>query len=121
MDLESTSYTVSENNDVVEVCAVLYTPDISCPIKFAFDIRVSTSVDSSSGAGSGGSGGISDDIAGEDNTGEGSTGGGSTGEGSTDEGSTGEGSTVCRHYTTCRILYYTDCVCSLHSQAVHLF
>ena len=69
MGLESTFYNVSENESVVEVCAVVYTPDISCPINFAFDVRVSTSTDSSSCAGSRGNDTTSDDIAGEGNTG----------------------------------------------------
>ena len=87
--LERTFYNASKN-DVVEVCAVVYTPDIFCPINFAFDVRVSTSITSSSGASSRGNDSTSDDIAGE----------GNTGEGSADEGSAGEGNTGCGYYTT---------------------
>ena len=61
--LESTFYNVSENEGVVEVCAVVYSPDISCPINFAFDVKVVKSIDSSSADGSGGDGNAGDDSA----------------------------------------------------------
>ena len=98
MGLESTSYNVSEN-DVVEVCAVVYTPNISCPINFTFDIRVSTRGNDST----------SDDIAGEGNTGEGNAGEVNAGEVSADE-------------KAIQVMGTTQhCTCSLNSQPVLLF
>ena len=61
--LESTSYNTSENEGVVEVCAVVFSPNISCPINFAFDVGVLTSIDSSFADGSGGDGSAGDDSA----------------------------------------------------------
>ena len=72
--LESTSYNVSENDGVVEVCAVVYSPDISCPINFAFDVSVTTSSDISSADGSGGDGSASDGSARDGSAGEGKAG-----------------------------------------------
>ena len=46
--LEKTSYRVLENVSVVEVCAIVYSPIDSCPIPFAFDVRLST-IDDSAG------------------------------------------------------------------------
>ena len=45
--LERTLYQVLENVGVVEVCAILYSPNssIPCPIKFGFDVSLSTSSD----------------------------------------------------------------------------
>lgn len=43
--LERTLYTVSENVGVVEVCAVVFSPDISCPIGFPFIVNIFTSPD----------------------------------------------------------------------------
>ena len=40
--LEETFYRVSETDGVVEVCVVVYEPNISCPIEFPFDIMLST-------------------------------------------------------------------------------
>ena len=46
--LERTLYQVSEDVGVVEVCAIVYSPNgnIPCPIDFAFDVILSTSDDS---------------------------------------------------------------------------
>ena len=41
--LERTFYQVSEDVGVVEVCAIVYSPNITCPIQFAFNINLSTS------------------------------------------------------------------------------
>ena len=43
MGLEKTFYNVSENVGVVEVCAIVYSPTIDCPIEFPFDVGLSTS------------------------------------------------------------------------------
>ena len=40
--LERTIYQVSEDVGVVEVCAVVYSPIISCPISFPFIIGLDT-------------------------------------------------------------------------------
>ena len=40
--LEETFYQVSETDGVVEVCVVIYEPDIVCPIEFPFDVSLST-------------------------------------------------------------------------------
>ena len=40
--LERTAYRVVENVTVFEVCAVVYSPQISCPIEFPFTIALST-------------------------------------------------------------------------------
>ena len=40
--LERTIYQVSEDDGVVEVCVVVYSPVIECPIQFAFEVRLST-------------------------------------------------------------------------------
>ena len=40
--LEVTFYQVSEDVDVVEVCAIVYSPTIDCPITFPFDVPLST-------------------------------------------------------------------------------
>ena len=40
--LERTFYQVSEDVGVVEVCAIVYSPTIDCPIEFPFDVRLST-------------------------------------------------------------------------------
>ena len=44
--LEWTFYQVSENAGVVEMCAIVYSPTIDCPITFPFNVSLSTSVDS---------------------------------------------------------------------------
>ena len=41
--LEKTFYSVSEDVGVVEVCAIVYSPTINCPIEFSFDVNISTS------------------------------------------------------------------------------
>ena len=46
MGLEKTSYTVAENVSVVEVCAIVHSPNISCPISQPFEVRFSTNNDS---------------------------------------------------------------------------
>ena len=43
MGLERTFYNVSEDVGVVEVCAIVYSPTIVCPIAFPFDVSLSTS------------------------------------------------------------------------------
>ena len=40
--LERTFYSVSEGVGVVELCAVVYEPDITCPIEFPFNVSLST-------------------------------------------------------------------------------
>ena len=42
MGLERTVYNVLENVGVVEVCAIVYSPDIDCPIQFPFNVSLST-------------------------------------------------------------------------------
>ena len=42
MGLEKTFYNVTEDVGVVEVCAVVYSPTIDCPIAFPFDVRLLT-------------------------------------------------------------------------------
>ena len=42
MGLEKTFYNVSEDVGVVEVCAIVYMPTITCPIAFSFDVSLST-------------------------------------------------------------------------------
>ena len=44
--LERTFYNVTEDVGVVEVCAIVYSPTIVCPIAFPFDVRLSTDDDS---------------------------------------------------------------------------
>ena len=46
--LERTFYQVSEDVGVVEVCAIVYSPEIDCPIAFPFDVSLRT-VDGSAG------------------------------------------------------------------------
>ena len=43
MGLERTSYGFSEDVGLVEVCAIVYSPTIDCPINFPFDVSLSTS------------------------------------------------------------------------------
>ena len=43
MGLERTFYSVPEDVGVVEVCAIVYSPNIVCPINFPFDVSLSTS------------------------------------------------------------------------------
>ena len=38
--LEQTQYTLLENVGAVEVCAVVFSPNISCPIEFSFSLQV---------------------------------------------------------------------------------
>ena len=42
---EKIFYNVSEDVGVVEVCAIVYSPIVPCPINFAFDVSLSTSND----------------------------------------------------------------------------
>ena len=44
--LEKTFYQVSEDVGVVEVCAIVYSPAIVCPIKFPFNVTLNTTDDS---------------------------------------------------------------------------
>ena len=46
--VERTEKSVSEDVGVVEVCVVVTSPDINCPVEFPFNIGVST-VDGSAG------------------------------------------------------------------------
>ena len=46
MGLEKTFYQVIEDVGVVEVCAIVYSPTIVCPISFPFDVHLSTGDDS---------------------------------------------------------------------------
>ena len=46
MGLEKTFYQVSEDVGVVEVCAIVYSPTIFCPISFPFNVSLSTGDDS---------------------------------------------------------------------------
>ena len=41
--LEKTIYSVSEYVGMVEVCAIVYSPTVDCPIVFPFDVSLSTS------------------------------------------------------------------------------
>ena len=41
--LERTFYQVSEDDGVLEVCAVVYRQNFTCPIEFAFIVKLSTS------------------------------------------------------------------------------
>ena len=41
--LERTLYNFPEDVGVVEVCAIVYSPTIFCPIEFPFDVSLSTS------------------------------------------------------------------------------
>ena len=40
--LERTSYTASENVSMVEVCTIVYSPSLPCPIDHPFNVRFST-------------------------------------------------------------------------------
>ena len=40
--LERPSYTVSEDEGMVEVCAIVTSPDIMCPTEFSFQVNFST-------------------------------------------------------------------------------
>ena len=42
MGLERTIFTVSEDVDIVELCARVFEPDIECPIEFPFSVILST-------------------------------------------------------------------------------
>ena len=44
--LERTFYQVSEDVGVVEVCAIVYSPEGDCPIEFLFTVRLTTTNDS---------------------------------------------------------------------------
>ena len=41
--LEKTIYSVSEYVGVLELCAIVYSPTVDCPIVFPFDVSLSTS------------------------------------------------------------------------------
>ena len=43
MGLDPTFFDVSENVGHVQLCAVVSEPDITCPIKFPFEVELSTS------------------------------------------------------------------------------
>ena len=45
--LERALYQISEDAGEVEVCAVVYSPNIECPIPFHFDVRLTTGDESS--------------------------------------------------------------------------
>ena len=40
--LEQTFFRVSEGIGVVEICAIVSFPDVDCPIKFPFEVNLST-------------------------------------------------------------------------------
>ena len=40
--LEMTSYTVLESVGVVEVCTIVYSPSLLCPIDYPFNVSFST-------------------------------------------------------------------------------
>ena len=42
MGLETTLYTVLENVGVVEVCTIVYSPSVFCPISYPFEVTFST-------------------------------------------------------------------------------
>ena len=42
MGLERTLYNVSEDVGVVEVCTVVYSPSLGCPISYPFNVSFST-------------------------------------------------------------------------------
>lgn len=46
--LETTFYEIGEDVGVVEVCAVVLTPSVPCPVDFPFDVALSTN-DSTAG------------------------------------------------------------------------
>ena len=46
--LEETLYHVSEDVGVVEVCAIVYSPNIACPIAFPFNVTLTTANDTAS-------------------------------------------------------------------------
>lgn len=41
--LESSVYMITEDMGLVEVCAILYSPNITCPVEFPFTVNLSTS------------------------------------------------------------------------------
>ena len=41
--LENIAYQVSENTSVAQACAVVYSPNITCPIESNFTVNLSTS------------------------------------------------------------------------------
>ena len=41
--VEHTSMSVLETDGVVELCVIVSSPDINCPISFPFEVRLSTS------------------------------------------------------------------------------
>ena len=52
--LETTCYEVSEDVGAVNVCAVVYSPNVPCPIDFAFNVSLSACEGSCSVIGSAG-------------------------------------------------------------------
>ena len=42
MGLETTSYTVSEDQEEVVVCVEVSSPNINCPVQYDFDVLLST-------------------------------------------------------------------------------
>ena len=40
--LEKTIYNVSENVGMAEVCVIVYSPTVDCPIEFPFNVSLST-------------------------------------------------------------------------------
>ena len=40
--LDRTSYNISEEIGMIEVCAIIYSPVIDCPIAFPFDVSLIT-------------------------------------------------------------------------------
>jgi hypothetical protein len=50
--LERTFYNVSEGVGAMNVCAIVYSPIVPCPVNFSFDVSLSTNYDCSSANGS---------------------------------------------------------------------
>ena len=42
MGLEHVQYSVIEEDGVIEVCAVVSSPDIDCPVDFSFEVKFFT-------------------------------------------------------------------------------
>ena len=38
--LEKTFYNISESVGMIEVCAIVHSPMVECPIEFPFDVRL---------------------------------------------------------------------------------
>ena len=48
--LEQTFFREMEDVGVIELCAIVFEPDLECPIKFTFDVQLyTTDIDGSAG------------------------------------------------------------------------